>query len=170
VTLLGKRLLQAIAVLCVLLTSPLRTAAAHPIHMSFTEARYVDGNRVLQLWVRVFANDFAAAVARRSGIRLGRDSVIDPAIGVLYLMDHLQLVRADGSAASFVSCGVKRVDDMLSFCLEAAASKAMQKMRMRNSVMMEQFGDQINVVQTVDRRGARASRLFVRGDGFKDMP
>jgi hypothetical protein len=137
--------------------------------MSFTEARYVDGNRALQLWVRVFANDFAAAAARRSGIRLSRDSVIDPAIATAYLTEHLQLVRADGRAVSFVSCGVKRVGDMLSFCLQATAPGPMPKMKMRNSVMTELFGDQVNVVQTVDG-DTRASRLFVRGDSFKTLP
>ena len=137
--------------------------------MSFTEARYADGKRTLQLWVRVFANDFAAAAARQSGIRLGRDSVIDPAIGTAYLERNIQLVGADGRAANLVSCGVRGINDMLMFCLRAAAPEGMQKLKMRNSVMTELFGDQVNVVQTVDG-GARASRLFVRGDGLKVLP
>jgi len=146
-----------------------RTAEAHPIHMSFTEARYVDGNRTLQLWVRVFANDFAAAAARRSGIRLSRDSVIDYTIGTAYLTRNLQLVRADGQAMNLVSCGVKRANDVLLFCLQVTAPDGMQKMKMRNSVMTELFDDQVNVVQTVDG-GNKASRLFVRGDGLKALP
>lgn len=163
------RFLRAVPVLCALLAAPLRTATAHPIHMSFTEARYTGANRTLQLWVRVFANDFAAAAARRSGIRLGRDSVIDPAIGTAYLTEKLQLAAADGRAIGLVSCGVKRVNDMLGFCLQARIVHSMGKLKMRNSIMTELFGDQVNVVQTVDR-GARASRLFVRGDGAKDLP
>lgn len=137
--------------------------------MSFTEARYVDGNRTLQLWVRVFANDFAAAAARRSGIRLSRDSVIDYAVGTAYLKQSLQLVRADGRAMSLVSCGVKRANVMLLFCLQVTAPDGMQKMKMRNSVMTELFSDQVNVVQTVNG-GVRASRLFVGGDGLKALP
>lgn len=137
--------------------------------MSFTEARYVDGNRTLQLWVRVFANDFAAAAARRSGIRLSRDSVIDYTVGTAYLKQSLQLVRADGQAMNLVSCGVKRANVMLLFCLQVTAPDGMQKMKMRNSVMTELFSDQVNVVQTVNG-GARASRLFVRGDGLKALP
>lgn len=165
----GRHLLRALSFLGLLIASAPRTAGAHPIHMSFTEARYVDGNRTLQLWVRVFANDFAAAAARKSGIRLTRDSVIDPAIGTAYLMQSLQLFGPDGHAVKLISCGVKRVNDTLSFCLQATAPEGMQRMRLRNSVMTELFGDQVNVVQTVDG-GARASRLFVRGDGLKTIP
>ena len=165
----GRHLLRALPFSCLLLASAPRIAEAHPIHMSFTEARYVDGNRTLQLWVRVFANDFAAAAARRSGIRLSRDSVIDYTVGTAYLTQNLQLVRADGQAMNLVSCGVKRASDMLLFCLQVAAPDGMQNMKMRNSVMMEVFGDQVNVVQTVNG-GARASRLFVRGDGLKALP
>ncbi|HEV2017391.1 MAG TPA: DUF6702 family protein [Gemmatimonadaceae bacterium] len=166
---LEKPFLRALLLLCVLLGSPLRVAAAHPIHMSFTEARYVDRNGTMQMWVRVFANDFAAAAARRSGIRLSRDSVIDPAIGAAYLTRNLQLVREDGHAVNLILCGVKRVNDMLSFCLQATAPEGMRKLKMRNSVMTELFGDQVNVVQTVDG-SRRASRLFVQGDGLKPLP
>lgn len=165
----GPRFLRSLLCSCVLLAAPVRAASAHPIHMSFTEARYADGTRTLQLWVRVFANDFAAAAARRSGLRLGRDSVIDPTVGVAYLIQSMQLFGPDGRALTLVSCGFKRVNDMLSFCLETTAEGGMQKTKMRNSVMTELFSDQVNVVQTVDG-GARASRLFVRGDGPKQLP
>ncbi|HEX9607710.1 MAG TPA: DUF6702 family protein [Gemmatimonadaceae bacterium] len=165
----GKHLLRALLLLCLLLASALRTAEAHAIHMSFTEVRYLGGNRTLQLWLRVFANDFAAAAARRSGIRLSRDTVIDYTVGTAYLRQTLQLVRANGQAMNLVSCGVKRANDMLMFCLQAAAPDGTQKIKMRNTVMMELFSDQVNVVQTVDG-GARASRLFVRGDGLKPLP
>jgi hypothetical protein len=136
--------------------------------MSFTEASYVDGKGTLQLRVRVFANDFAAAVARRSGILLNRDSVIDYGVGTAYLMDNLHLARADGQAMKLVSCGVKRVNDMLLLCLQVTAPDGIQKLKMRNSVMMELFSDQVNVVQIVNG-GARATRLFVRGDGLKEL-
>jgi hypothetical protein len=166
---LGTRFLTALAFLCALLAWPVRSAAAHPIHMSFTEARYLAGGRTLQLWVRVFANDFAAAAARKSGTRLSRDSVIDPNIGAAYVAQNIQLVRADGQPLILVSCGVKRVNDMLLFCMQATSMGGTQQVRMRNSVMTELFSDQVNVVQTVDG-GTRASRLFVRGDGLKALP
>jgi hypothetical protein len=166
---LEKRFLRALGVSCALLATQPRAASAHPIHMSFTEARYVDGKRTLQLWVRVFANDFAAAAARRSGTRLSRDSVIDPTAGIAYLTQNLQLVAANGQAVKLLSCGVKRLNDMLSFCFQASARDGMRNLRMRNSVMTELFGDQVNVVQTIDG-STRENRLFVRGDGLKPLP
>ena len=152
-----------------MILAPFRPAAAHPIHMSFTEARYSEGGATLQLWVRVFANDFAAAAARRARIRLARDSVIDMPNAVAYLVEKLQLVGGDGRAIRLVVCGTKRVDQMLFFCLQAKASQGTKKLKILNSVMTELFDDQVNVVQTVTGT-SRASRLFVRGDGLKAMP
>jgi len=156
-------------ILLVLAWIPLRTAAAHPIHMSYTEARYSPASHVLQMWVRVYANDFAAAAARKSGLRLGRDSVIDPTVGALYLRQNIQLIDADGHSLSIASCGARRANDMLLFCLQATAITALAQVRMRNTVMTELFSDQVNVVQSL-QGSARASRLFVRGDGFKQLP
>ena len=136
--------------------------------MSFTEARYLEGNYTLQLWVRVFANDFAAAAARRSGIRLSRDSVIEPTVGVAYLMQNVRLFGSDGRALNLLPCGMKRVNDMLWFCLMAKQAESPQKTKMRNTIMTELFSDQVNVVQTLDG-STRTSRLFVRGDGAKAL-
>jgi hypothetical protein len=151
-----------------LVAAPIRTASAHPIHMSYTEARYAAPTRMLQLLVRVYANDFAAAAARESKIPLGRDSVLDPAMGAQYLQRHIQLSSADGRGLMITPCGWKRVNDMLLFCVQTAVIGPIAQMRMRNTVMTELFGDQVNVVQTV-QGAVRASRLFVRGDGFKDF-
>jgi len=159
--------LRFAALFCSLLILPLHTAAAHPIHMSFTEARRVDANRMLQLWVRVFANDFAAAAARSSGTHLGPDSAIAPAVGIAYLQRNLQVFGSNGRALNLTPCGVKRTNDMLLFCLQTGVP--FSQARMRNSIMTELFSDQVNVVQTVEG-GRRASRLFVRGDGPKMLP
>jgi hypothetical protein len=168
VKLFGVSPLRALLVFCALCFLPARTAEAHPIHMSFTEVRYLDGNRTLQLWVRVFANDFAAAAARKSGIRLGRDSVIDPKVGIGYVLQSVQLFESDGRALSLLPCGVKRMNDMLWFCVMAKQPESLQKTRMRNIIMTELFSDQVNVVQILDG-GTRTSRLFVRGDGAKTL-
>lgn len=152
-----------------LLATPLRSAMAHPIHMSYTEARYSAANQTLQLWVRVYANDFAAAAARKVGVRLGRDSVIDPKVGALYLTQNIQLIGADGHRLNVVSCGARRAGDMLLFCIQATSVAGIAEIRMRNTVMTELFSDQVNVVQTL-QGSARASRLFVRGDSFKLLP
>jgi hypothetical protein len=150
------------------LAIPLRSAAAHPIHMSYTEARYSAASHTLQLWVRVYANDFAAAAARKSGLRLGRDSVIDPSIGALYLRQNIQLIDANGHSLNVASCGARRANDMLLFCVQTGPVAPMDQLRMRNTVMTELFSDQVNVVQTL-QGSVRASRLFVRGDGFKAL-
>lgn len=146
--------------------APFHSASAHAIHMSYTEVRYAEKNKTLNLSIRVYANDFSAGAARRAGVKLGADSAIDVRSALAYIERNLQVVGADGRLVKLASCGVARSTDMLTFCFALAVPRGMNGMRMRNSMLTELFSDQVNVVQSVSGRG-RTSRMFVRGDGWK---
>jgi hypothetical protein len=142
-----------------------QSAHAHPLHMSYTEIRRDAGRNRLQLSLRVYANDFAAAASHYTHTRVGPDSSISEAAGLRYILDHLQ-VRSQSQLLSLSSCGVTRAGDMLHFCLAADASPG--KIILTTSVMTELFHDQVNVVQSVDGP-KRSSRMFVKGDGPKEV-
>lgn len=151
-----------------LLAVPWESALAHPLHMSFTEIRPVGSTKSLELSVRVFSDDFSIAAARFAGVRLGSDSIIDARSGIAYLVAHIRL-DANGAAMRLVSCGVTRTPDMLQFCFRTALASPRKSVRISNRVLTEMFADQVNVVQSVTGN-KRASRMFVRGDGWKAVP
>ncbi len=155
------RLLLAVAIILL----PVR-AAAHPIHMSFTEIR-INAAKSIELSVRVFTDDFSVAAARHSGTRLAADSVIDSRHGVAYLLAKIRVVGKSGQPVRLVPCGVARTSDMLRYCFRAILPSA-GPVRVANSVMNEMFADQVNVVQSITGK-KRASRMFVRGDGWKAL-
>ena len=134
--------------------------------MSFTEIRRIGKADSVELSVKVFTNDFSAAAARFSRVKLGADSLIDRRNGVAYLKSRLRISSKGAAPIVLVSCGVERVNDMLRFCFRAAAGQSRSPIQISNAVMTEIFHDQVNVVQSVDGK-RRASRMFVRGDGWK---
>lgn len=143
--------------------------AAHPIHMSYTEIRSSPRGGTVELSVRVYANDFSAAAARYTRTPLGADSLIGPGKGFSYLLANFRLIGRDAKAIALIPCGVVHAGDMLRFCLRANFTAPPTTVRISNSIMTELFHDQVNVVQT--RAGnKRASRMFVRGDGWKALP
>lgn len=148
---------------------PLREVSAHALHMSFTEVVFSQKTNTLELSIRVFANDFAAAAARRARTRLGRDSLIDQPSALAYFAANLRLAGVQGTLIPLVPCGVARVNDMLRFCFRARIATPPATIRIANTVMAELFKDQVNVVQSV-AGNRRATRLFVRGDGWKLLP
>lgn len=152
-----------------LLALPFREIAAHALHMSFTDVIYSGRGEVLQISVRVFANDFAAAAARRSRTRLGRDSLIDQPNALAYLAANFRLASRQGTLIPLVPCGVARVKDMLHFCFRVIIKSPPTTIRVANTVLTELFKDQVNVVQTTSG-SRRATRLYVRGDGWKYLP
>ncbi len=142
------------------------SAAAHPIHMSFTEIRMTTGKSV-ELSVRVFADDFSIAAARHAGTRLSADSIIDSRRGAAYLLAKIRVSGKSGPPIRLIPCGVERTSDMLRYCFRAVLLSA-GPVRVANSVMNEMFDDQVNVVQSITGK-KRASRMFVRGDGWKAL-
>ncbi len=142
------------------------SAAAHPIHMSFTEIR-ITSSKSVELSVRVFTDDFSVAAARHAGIRLGADSIIDARSGAAYLLAKIRVSGKSGPPIRLIPCGVARTSDMLRYCFRAVLPAA-GPVRVANSVMNEMFDDQVNVVQSITGK-KRASRMFVRGDGWKAL-
>ena len=160
-------MVKRLALVLAIASMPFGRAHAHPLHMSFTEVRLT--GRTLALSVRVFSDDFSVAAARYSGISLRGDSVIDARGGVAYLRSRIRVGSAQGAPVPLVPCGVTRAADMLRFCFRATLASPGRPVQIANAVLTEMFADQVNVVQSVVG-GRRASRMFVRGDGWKKIP
>ena len=148
---------------------PLRPIGAHPLHMSFTEVRRVEGNTSIELSIRVFADDFSTAAARHSRARLDSSQIIDQRRAFAYVLANLRLSGANGAPVALMPCGMSRTNETLQLCVRARVSPSTKSLRIANTMMTDLFADQVNVVQSVGTR-SRTSRMFVKGDGWKPLP
>ncbi len=131
----------------------------HPLHTTLTQLAYRDADRTVEVTVRVFADDFRAALAR---------DVTDSAAAA-YLRSTFTLDDRAGRPLAVVWCGVKRTDDLLWLCLRAPAPQGLSGLRVRVALLFDRYEDQINIVQAV-YEGRRVALLFTRGDALKPLP
>ena len=169
------RKLPLVALMTALALSPAFTrserAEAHPLHTSLAELTYDPKTGAVQLSLRVFVDDFTrAAVAFQKKQNAARPesatAAQSPLIG--YSLASFVLTDSQGQRVSFVSCGGKRVGDLMWLCFHGQAA-AGGRLRVLSQVLFDNFKDQINIVQasTGDRH---ANLLFTPGESAKSIP
>jgi hypothetical protein len=163
----GRRLPLALAMLVVpaMLAAP-RSADAHPLHTTMTELSYDPSARELTATLRVFADDFSAAVMGR---RASGAVVIPPDSAMLRYATARFSVTGRGTGRVVMRwCGVRREGVVLFLCLRGTAPRSLTGATMTNALLTEIFPDQVNIVQaSVD--GRRRTLLFTSRDGAKPL-
>ena len=151
----------------VLLVPAVRAAFAHPLHTTLTQLSYDASTRMLNVSVRVFADDFSAAVMPRANVG---GLVIPPDSAMLrYVSGRFVVQGAGGRAIPLTWCGMRRDGEALFLCLRATAQPSPAGARMRNALLSEMFADQVNIVQA-SYGGTRRTLLFTPKDGMKTLP
>lgn len=145
-----------------------RRASAHPLHTTLTELTTLpDGS--MQIVMRVFLDDFSAAVTRRATpagppISMPPDSAI-----ARYLGETVLLTDVAGRRVPLLITGVRKTDDLVWVTLRAPAMRPATGARLTMRVLFDRWDDQVNIVQSnVDTR--RQTLLFTKRDGSAAKP
>jgi hypothetical protein len=140
-----------------------RPALAHPLHTTLAELSYDATTRVLQVSLRVFADDFAAAVTRDAGARTV--GALPPDSAMFRYVAARFAVAAPGAAPMALRwCGVRRAGEVLLLCLRATGVRAIAGARVRSALLTEVFADQVNLVQATYGGRRRMLLLTPRTD------
>lgn len=159
----------ALAAALLLAVGARRAALAHPLHSSLTELTYDPAARLVRLSVRVFADDFSAAVTHGRPAAPDAPVVVPPDSAIVrYLVGKLVLADRSGRVIPLRWCGTRRAAEVLFLCLRAPMGAAPAGARVRNAVLTELFTDQVNVVRAAVG-GAPQTLLFTPGDGMKAL-
>ena len=160
----------AIAIACALCVAALaaspRLAEAHPLHTTLVQLTYDERAHVLEGSIRVFAGDFAAAVAKHGGAKTPDDDRVTDAAAFAYVSSTLRFTDAAHRPVALQWCGSRRAGDVLWLCVRAASSAPPTALELSDQMLCELFDDQINIVQAVSGE-KHASMLFTKGDGAK---
>ena len=167
----ARRLAWRVALLGVTLLLPAALGGArtarHPLHTSLTQLAFRPEARTLVVTVRVFVDDFSAAVARRGGA--AQPVATPPADGAAhaYVAAALTLTDAAGRRLPLRWVGTRRTNELLWLTFAASAPTA-DGLRVGNQLLVELHADQVNIVQAAIG-GRRVSLLFTRGDGPRPL-
>lgn len=140
----AKPMVKTIALIAVLIARP---ALAHPLHTSLAQLSVSGG--AVSVSLRVFADDYTAASHSR---------LVDYAVANFVVRD------AHGNAIKLISCGGKRVGDLMWLCFRGTGTVS----TVESKVFFEKFKDQINIVQA-SSNGRTRNLLFTPGERAKPV-
>ncbi len=144
---------------CSFLATP---ASAHPIHTSTAEADYNRESQRLEVSLRVFADDFEAALGDLAGKKISLEKTPRPELDALiraYFIEHFIVKTRDGGLASqhLIGRELKDAANELWFYFEIALPAGVDGARIDYTVLRERFPDQLNSVRVRD--GPRQATL-----------
>ena len=162
----GRTMLMVLSLCGCLIAALARVADAHPLHTTLVQLTYDERTRIMESTIRVFASDFAAAVAKRKGAATPSDDRVSDADAMSYVGGTFRFSDASGRAVPLAWCGSRRAGDVLWLCVRAANVAAPNLVKLSDQMLCDLFDDQINIVQAT--AGAKhGSMLFTKGDGAK---
>lgn len=140
--------------------------AVHKFYVSVTEVEHNAKAQSLQVISRVFTDDFENVLKARydSNIRLGHDS--ETAGAEPYIEKYLEQkikVAVDGKKVSLKYLGKEYENDMIIFYIEVPGIKTINRIEVENSVLMDLFEEQKNLVH-VEVGGKTKSMVLVSGN------
>ena len=144
-------------------------APMHAMHSSLTRVTWDGVQRVLDVSVRLFTDDFTTAVSRRTGAHYTVATGMSDTAVVAYARSALSVRDAAHAVVSFTGCGQRREQDVTWVCLRAPMPAEPAHLDVSNRALHELFEDQVNIVQ-VALRGWTKTLVFTRDDGVQRWP
>lgn len=139
--------------------------AAHKFYVSVTEIEYNEKAGSLQIISRVFTDDFENLLRKRydDKIRLGAKN---ETAGVSeffekYLEQKME-IEVDGKPVTLNYLGKEYENDMIIFYIEAEDVPSFKTIDVRNTVLMDLFAEQKNLVH-VEYKGKTKSLVLAEG-------
>ena len=158
---------RAALAIALLVAASARPIDAHPLHTTMTELSYDPAARMVNVSLRVFADDFTAVVMAG---RAHRADVTPPDSAMLrYVTSRFSLVAPGTGRVALRWCGARRDGLVILICLRGAVRGPPAGATMSNALLTEMFSDQVNIVQA-SYEGRRRTLLFTPRDGMKALP
>jgi len=154
----------ALLALLALRATAAQAVSAHPMHTAVAELEQVDAGGNTAVRVRLFADDFAAAVPESGATGPGADSAM-----AIYLRGRFAIADRSGRPVRLAWEGAERAGDVVLLRLRARVPGGLAGARVTSLVLCERFADQVNVVRAT-YAGQAQTFLFTRGEQSKTLP
>ena len=128
---------------------------AHPLHSSYTEIARDAHTGGLSLSVKLFADDFGVALDS-----LSQSSTREAAAQAYF--ERSVTVTSNGQVVRLAWCGMRTTDGLTFLCARSIDPLPKGKLRIRNALMFDRFGDQISIVRWTSSSRTRTLVLTMR--------
>ena len=143
-------------------------APAHDFHVSKCLVEYSAADKALQISLHVFVDDLEEALRQQGHDHLQIGASKEDPQAEEYLRDYLRksfLVEVDDRQREVNLLGKELSDDYLAvWCyLEISGIEDFSKLKLTNTILMDLFDDQTNLVTVRGPGGKRGGFLFQKG-------
>ena len=141
-------------------------AGAHKFYVSLATIEHNAAEQSLEITMRLFADDLEQAVARETGKPLTHGQPGFEAAVLAVVQRAFTVRQADGRPVTLTWVGLENKVDVTWVYVEAPKVPSTAGLTLRDTIFMDLFPDQVNMVHVKDARGRRALD-FRGGDSFK---
>ena len=137
-------------------------AVAHPMHTAVAEITYDRETRTAAIHIRVFADDFTAALIPDP--TAPADSAMSR-----YVRGAFALADRSGHPLAIHWVGAAREGDVVVLHLRVTVPGGLGKGKVLSAILSDRFEDQVNIVRA-SYDGRVTTLLFTRGEPAKALP
>ncbi len=146
----------------------------HDFHLSKTDVHYKTEQEALQLTVHTFIDDTEAGLKELENLDYkffeSTEHELTDSIFSVYLKENISIV-IDGVEQEFVYLGKEASDDIQGVYsyLEVEGLSSFENITIRNSILMDQFDDQKNIINFKVDNKSKAFHILTKGDNQKEI-
>jgi hypothetical protein len=140
----------------------LLSARPHPFHVSVIEINHNANDKTLEISCKIFTDDFEKILAKtyKTHVDLGNppnhaamDSLVKK-----YIFSHLGL-KANGKTVNLSYVGFEPDHEAVYGYVEVDNIPALTKIDITNTIMYDQFDDQVNIMHVIVNGNRKSSKL-----------
>lgn len=157
-------------ILMIYLLSPINIEKAdHEFHFSKCDIEYSKEDKALQIAMRIFIDDLEEALAKSGNpnLKLCTSKEVDSADSIIqsYLQEKFK-ITVDEASHNFTFVGKETSEDLMAvWCyLEVVDIEPVENIRIKNSILMDIFDDQKNMVVLKYSKEKKEHFLFQVGE------
>lgn len=154
---------MTVATVLFVIRAAIASVFLHPIHISVTEIEFDEKDKALEIMMRVFIDDLELSFRNAYNQpdldifdRANHDTVDE--LMTRYLIDRFS-VALDGKAVKYNYLGHEQEPDVFVFYIEVPNVKKWREISVRNTIIMETYDDQSNLVNVSAGGRIRSLRL-----------
>jgi len=150
------------------------TKSVHDFHLSKTDVNYKTENEALQVTVHTFIDDTEEALRTIEDLEYKffetKEHMATDSIFSLYLQENL-IIKVDGKEQEFYYLGKEQSDDILGVYtyLEIEGISEFKQIEISNSILMDIFDDQKNIINVKVDNKSKAFHILTKGDSSKQI-
>ncbi len=145
-----KFLINRMLVVSVLLVLSNFLTASHKFYVSLTEIRIVQEKGIIEISMRIYPDDLDLALEELHGINPQVATRMEHKNADRWVADYVMdnfSVCMDGKSLHLSYVGKEAESDVLWCYFEARLPSSFSKIRIRNTVLIDEFRDQKNIIQ-----------------------